>query len=59
MSCLLQWKHAREKMNWNTLDGPDTSNENLYEIMDEKGLDCLDEVYEYLTKQYEKDRENE
>lgn len=43
----------------NTLEGPDTSNEELYEIMDEKGLSCLDEVYEYLTKQYEKDRENE
>lgn len=46
-------------MKWNSLDGPITSDEELYEIMDQKGLSCLDQVYEYLTKQYEKDRENE
>lgn len=43
----------------NTLDGPDTSLEELYEIMDEKGFFCLDQVFEFLTKEYEKDRENE
>ena len=42
----------------NLLDGPDTSIEEIYDIMDEKGLSCLYEVYEFLTKKYQKDKEN-
>ena len=36
-----------------SLDGPDTSMDEAYRIMEENGFDSLDELMEYLLKQDE------